>query len=359
MTEATGATTEAPATKSKRRRPVWKDDPEQYRMSIGEHLEELRWRLILALIGFVVVLFACMWYGTTVMSTFCSPLVSTLKALDLDPRLYFRELGEGFMVYLQVSVVSAAALSAPWMLYQLWMFVAAGLYPNERRVVMKFAPFSIGLLISGMIFVYVLVLPWTIQFFLGFASNVPMPDEKTPQVDVRPAVPVIVPPVAGDLKNPQEREIWLNTQQGRIKIFLNGKIRSIPFGPENLLAPQITLSEYINLVLTMLLLFGAAFQLPLVVMALLRIGIVEADTLRKARKIVYFVLLVVACAITPGDMVTASAVLMVPLVFLYELGIILGARGLKKAAERDKAEEEAEKAREAAEKAKEAGEKAK
>src|SRR5687767_8987175 len=111
------------------------EDPEQYRMSIGEHLEELRHRMIMALVGFVIVLFACLYYGNQVVAYFTRPLLMTLESRGLPGTTFDRQLGGSFMTYLNISMVSAAAISAPWAVYQIWMFVAAGLYPHERRVV--------------------------------------------------------------------------------------------------------------------------------------------------------------------------------------------------------------------------------
>jgi sec-independent protein translocase protein TatC len=106
-------------------------------------------------------------------------------------------------------------------------------------------------------------------------------------------------------------------------------MRSIPFAPQSLVVPQYNLKDYINLVVMMLLMFGLAFQLPIVVAALLKVGIVEAEQLRAGRRYVYFGLLIVAAAITPGDVITATVALLLPLILLYEGGIILGS-GLKK-----------------------------
>jgi sec-independent protein translocase protein TatC len=97
----------------------------------------------------------------------------------------------------------------------------------------------------------------------------------------------------------------------------------MPFSPQNALAPQISIDSYIDLVIGMLLTFGLSFQLPLVVMALAKVGIVEVETLKHMRKYVYFGLSILACAITPGDVITASVALTFPLVFLYEMGIWL------------------------------------
>ena len=97
----------------------------------------------------------------------------------------------------------------------------------------------------------------------------------------------------------------------------------ISFSAQNLIATEYNLPEYIDLVVTMLLTFGLSFQLPLVVMALARIGIVEINTLRSFRKYVYFAMSILAAAITPGDVITATIALMIPLALLYELGLWL------------------------------------
>ena len=94
----------------------------------------------------------------------------------------------------------------------------------------------------------------------------------------------------------------------------------------SLVVPQYNLKDYINLVVMMLLMFGLAFQLPIVVAALLKVGIVEAEQLRAGRRYVYFGLLIVAAAITPGDVITATIALLLPLIILYEAGIWLGER---------------------------------
>src|SRR5207247_9891716 len=149
-------------------------DPDQYRMTVGEHLEELRWRLILALLGFAIVLGVCLFFGTDVLSAFCAPLVNTLAKHDINPQVVTDEVGEGFMTFIEISVISATALASPWILYQLWQFVAAGLYPHERKYVTRYLPLSITLLISGMVFVYFLVLPLPLEFFITFSTGLPL-----------------------------------------------------------------------------------------------------------------------------------------------------------------------------------------
>jgi sec-independent protein translocase protein TatC len=324
-------TTAEPPTK-----PFDKFDPDTYRMTMGEHLEDLRRRLLIALAGMVVAAIFCFFYAGQVFAFFCRPMIDELQRQNLNTQLFYTQLGEPFMVYIKVALICAAGLSAPWMVYQIWQFVAAGLYPHERKYITKYVPLSIGLLIAGIAFVYYLVLPLTIRFFLSFGDGIKLPTHAGIAAHVATTLPAGgLPTIAvldGDPANPIKGQYWFNNADGRLKLFLgNGDLRVIPFGSSNLLSPHLTLPDYIDMVLTTMLTFGICFQLPLVVLTLTRIGIVDVVTLRKMRRYVYFGLAVVAAMMTPGDVVTAMLALMAPLVLLYELGIILSAWGAKPA----------------------------
>jgi sec-independent protein translocase protein TatC len=210
------------------------------------------------------------------------------------------------------------------MLYQFWLFVAAGLYAHERKVVTRYVPLSLALLISGMVFVYYLVLPWTLKFFMTFSIAIPLPEPTSPTTRPATTMPaLIIPTIAGEPEEKLEGQLWFDQVAGRLKLFHNGKTRVIPFGPESLTAPLITLPNYIDLVFGMLLTFGLSFQMPLAVMALVAVGIVERAALKASRQYVYFAMAIVAAVITPGDVITATVALMVPLCLLFELGIWL------------------------------------
>lgn len=313
-------------------------DPDDFRMTIGEHLEELRKRLIYGLVGLAVALIGCMAYCEKMLAILCWPLFRGLQKHDINSQLVTNGLTEGFMTYLQVSIICGLIIAGPWIVYQLWLFVAAGLYPKERKTITKYIPLSIALLLAGVLFVYFLVLPLTVDFFLTFTSGIPMPS-RGEAVIVETRVPVAFPTLQGDPSNPPEGGMWFNALQNRLKIRIHGQTRLITFGPENLLNPQITLDEYISFVLTFMLVFAVAFQLPLVLLALVRIGIVDIDFLRKQRKIVYFVMAIVAAVIAPGDVVTSMLALLIPLLFLYEFGIWLAQWGDKqRRAEQEQAE---------------------
>ncbi len=312
-------------------------DPDEYRMTVGEHLEELRIRMIRGLLGFAVAAIVCLIYGKQVINLFCRPLTDALQKYNLPPQLASDQVPDVFMAYMEISLITAAAIAGPWMLYQLWQFVAAGLYPQERKYITRYIPLSIGLLIGGMGFVYFLVLPWTLEFFIAFSISVPLDAGRVaPPPALEPATTQTVTAlgprtqvqvVQGDPADLSPGRIWYDATLKRMKIYLGDEVRSIPFYSENLIATQYRLPDYIDLVLGMLLTFGLSFQLPLVVLALVRIGILEIAQLKAWRKYVYFAMVVLAAAITPGDVITATVALMIPLCLLYELGIFLAGMG--------------------------------
>ncbi len=303
-------------------------------MTIGEHLEDLRRRMIFGLLGFAVAIFVCVAFTQRVVVFFTAPLVNQMLRHHLDPSLCYTQITEPFMTYLKIWVISAAALAGPWMIYQIWQFVAAGLYPNERHMVTKYIPLSVTLLIAGFVFVYVVVLPLTMAFFLEFSSAMPLPTaipRGTP-IAAGTYAPFHLPVIQGDPAHPAEGEIWINAPEGRIKALIGGQPRVMLFGAGNLLTPMITLADYIDLVLTFMITFGLAFQLPLVVLALVSLGLVEIDFLKKQRRMIYFVMAIASAFLAPGDIVTSMLALLVPLVVLYEFGLFLAALSLKKAA---------------------------
>ena len=303
-------------------------DPDEYRMTVGEHLEELRKRILLGLGGIVVAAMICMPMGKQLLGVICRPLVTALQAYDLNPQLFSDDTTEVFMAWLQVSLIAAAALAGPWIIFQLWQFVATGLYPHERKYVTKYVPLSMVLLMTGMAFVYFVVLPLTMRFFVAFTIsvplNLPVNNLKSPEVgNVAATQPTFVQALSTDPENPLPFRMWFNTSERRIKVNAGGSIRTLPFGSDSLMATHFKLGDYLDLVLRLLLTFGLCFQLPLVVLALARLGIMDVDQLRGLRRYVYFGMTILAAAVSPGDVVTATLALLVPLIFLYELGIFL------------------------------------
>jgi sec-independent protein translocase protein TatC len=299
--------------------------PDSYRMTIGEHLEELRMRLILSLGAFFICAFIFLipQIGEHVVRIFLRPLMISLQHAHQSAQIYYTEVAESFMVYIKVGLICAAAVASPWMLYQLWQFVAAGLYPRERKYITKYLPLSVTLLITGMLFLYFIVLPLMMTFFLEFNFGTPdliSSSRVDPAASTQPAY--IIPSFNGDPENPVERQMWFDRSQFRLKLFIEGKTDAIPILSGGLATPLITLSTYIDMVVAMLLSFGVAFQMPLVVLALVRIGIVDVPTLKKMRRIIYFSMSIVAAFIVP-DVVTGMVALLIPLILLFEMGLWL------------------------------------
>ena len=307
-------------------------DPDSYRMTIGEHLDELRHRMILGLGGFVLVTFICMCFGKKVVYFFCLPLAKALAHNHLNPQIYFSGIEESFAVYIKISLITGASIASPWLLYQLWQFVAAGLYPHERKYVTKYIPLSIVLLMTGMIFMFTFVLPITLNFFLAFSPGAAMvfpPSTGGALPADASTTPFQIPAFDGDPPHPKPYQMWYDLRERRLKIYVDGDIQVLPFGANTMTTPMITLASYIDMVINLLLSFGLAFQLPLVVMALARIGIVDVATLKKFRKYVIFGMTIIAAFIIP-DVVTGMIALVVPLIGLYEFGILLASWGEKK-----------------------------
>ena len=116
---------------------------EELRMTFGEHLEELRSYLIRALVGLLVALVVTIYFGTTIVGWITSPLNQVQVALGLSPQTIATDATAGFVsVYLKVSIISALIVASPWIIYQLWKFVAEGLYENEKKFAHILAPFS-------------------------------------------------------------------------------------------------------------------------------------------------------------------------------------------------------------------------
>jgi sec-independent protein translocase protein TatC len=317
-------------------------DPEDFRMTIGEHLDELRIRLFKGVAGFFVACVICFIFGEHVTRWFIKPFIEACNRNEIDPRMYTREVAESFMTYIKIVMISAATLAGPWMLYQVWQFIAAGLYPKERKYVTKYLPLSITLLITGMAFLYFYVLPLMIEFFLSFGLGgafplshpLPIPADATTRPTIR------LPFLQEDPKDAPAGAIWIDAKTGLIKISpRQGKIRVLPYGTDSLVSPQITMADYIDMVVGLLLSFGLAFQMPLVVLALNKVGIMSIETLKKWRRVVYFSMTILAACIVP-DVATGMVALLIPLILLYEMGILLAVWSEKKA----KAAEEAEKA---------------
>jgi sec-independent protein translocase protein TatC len=316
-------------------------DPDDFfadtRMSIGDHIEELRTHLFRAIGGFLVGLVFGFFMGRPVMLFIAAPVESRLMrfyqkrvdqkkeelkeqnaevlkyntpelvpiqlprkqfpglenqegadddgdwatvfvrippvqfaiALDQATRIVSRpptlaafSVTETLLVWLKVSMACGVVLASPWIIWQLWSFVAAGLYPHERKQVYAYLPGSIFLFLTGVIFCELIVLPAAVSYLLAFNE-------------------------------------WVGIE------------------------PDLRLSEWLSFAVFVPLAFGAAFQTPLVMYVLYRVGIMEVETYQKHRKMAFFGLAILACLLAATPDAVGMLSLSVPLWCLYEVGILL------------------------------------
>lgn len=237
------------------------EDPGEIRMAIGEHLEELRQRLLYALGGLIVGMAMSLIFRGAILTVLEYPYRQVMTELGKDPSLWVFKASAGFLIYMKVSLIGGLLLSSPWIFYQFWAFASAGLYRRERRYVLIAVPFSAGLFVTGaMFFLLVAALP-LLRFFVGFNQSL---------------------------------------------------------GIET----RLTLHNHVSMMTGMMIAFGLGFQLPVVVALLGAMGLVTARTLSKYRRHVIVILLIFSALVTSPSPVD-QVLLAVPMWLLYELGIIL------------------------------------
>jgi sec-independent protein translocase protein TatC len=231
-------------------------------MSLGDHLEELRLRLILAILGLVAGLVVCLFFGGYLLRLIAAPYAAAMEKANLEPVLLAIQPAEKFIVYFKTSLLFGLILSSPWVFYQLWAFVSAGLYPKERRYVRRIIPISVLLFIAGSFFFIKVVAPMAMMFFINF--------------------------------NPVFDFVKVN----------------------------FTLTNYVSFVVSLTIVFGFAFQMPIAIVCLEKLGVITLAGLRKYRKYVILLLAIVCALVTPPDIISQIA-LALPLYALYEISILV------------------------------------
>lgn len=295
-------------------------------MPLGDHLEELRARMILALGGLVVVLVPCLLLAKPMLAILIAPVQRALLAKGQPPSLQATGVVETFGSYMYIAIVGAILLGSPWILWQLWRFVAPGLYRSERRFAYLLAPLSLLMTLCACMFLYFVMLPVVLAFFIGFGTSI-----GEPRVAIAPLPESVVlaqspPQLAADPEQPQAGTMWINTslRQLRIAIDRRGQIEilAIPLARAAGIVQQYRISEYVRLILHLALAFAIAFQTPIVVLLLTWAGIIDPAKLGKFRKHAVMGAAIIAAILTPADPIS-MAVLALPLYGLYELGLVL------------------------------------
>ncbi|MCL2648782.1 MAG: twin-arginine translocase subunit TatC [Phycisphaerales bacterium] len=318
-------------------------NPQQVRMSFGEHLEELRKRIMYALFGSVGFIVVCLIYYKEIVHIVSRPYILAAQAHNLPAVFNTLKPQEAFLTSVTLAFQAGLILASPWIIFQLWQFVAAGLFPRERKIVYRYLVPTSLLFLAGVAFFYLIVLPMVLHFFMSFtvdtAGSTPTPTWIERAMGIAPpplspstapavsssAQPATLPVLDFDPPRPEGNQafIFFDSRDGRIKVLTRDTTYSVNVFPEgSLFSTQWRYDDYLSFVMFTALVFGLAFELPLVVMILARIGLVQVQTFRRIRKYAYFAIVVISAIAAPsGDLMTL-AFLSIPLIVLYELGIL-------------------------------------
>ena len=249
-------------------------EEKEKKMPFTAHLEELRKRLIISVVAIGI--------GTSIGYGFKEKLFYLLMrplihALPPGQKIIFTGLPEAFFVYLEVALIAGILVAMPVILYQVWLFVAPGLYVHERKFVAPMVILSTIFFAGGVLFAYFAVFPFAFEYLTSFETDY---------------------------------------------------VRPLP-----------AMREYLNLSSALLLAFGLIFELPLVITMLARVGVITVPFLKKNRKYAFLLAFVASAILTPTPDIFNQCLMAFPIVILYEISIF-GARAFGKKKEEEKEEEE-------------------
>jgi sec-independent protein translocase protein TatC len=251
------------------------DEVESNAAPLIEHLTELRSRLIKSVLAFLVGMVVCFTIWNSIFNFLTYPLCSAMMERgQADCGLILIKLQEGFFVAISISFLGGFMLAFPYIAFQMWRFVAPGLYKNEKGAFLPFLIASPFMFFLGAAFAFWVVTPLAFDFFLGFQQP-------------------------GSLGQSDDGE---------------SGIAAIAF--------QGSAQEYLSLTIKFIVAFGLCFQLPVLLTLMGKVGLVSSDGLRTVRKYAVVGILVMAAIVTPPDVIT-QVILFVVVYGLYELSIYL------------------------------------
>src|ERR1700738_2435226 len=234
-------------------------------MTFFEHLVELRKRIINSLIAVAIGAFAGVYVAKYVINYVTHPMLKALSDAHLDPKLIYTHPAGFFNLIITLGIYIGIVLASPVVLYQVWLFVAPALYKHERSAMTGFVFSTVFLFLTGIAFGYFVTLPYILRFLVSFQ------------------------------------------------------------GPISSIKPMITVNEYFDLVLLVLLGFGLVFELPILIFFLTLFGIVTPQFLWRNTRYAILVIAVVAAIVTPTPDAMTMLIFMAPMVGLYFVGIAVSA----------------------------------
>ena len=251
--------TDNPTPPEKKSRFAFLEEPGG-RMSFLEHLYDLRTRIIHSLLGIAVGMFVGLSVSKFVIGFIIRPMIKALREAHLEDHLIYTSPTGYISLIITLGVYIGLVIASPWVLYQVWLFVAPGLYKHERSAVVKFLFSSVFLFLCGIAFGYFIMLPYMLKFLIGLGS------------------------------------------QGPIQ-------------------PLISIDEYFSLILVVLLGLGVVFEMPVVIFFLALFGIVSPKFLWKNFRYAILLIFIIAAIITPTSDILTMCVFASPMLVLYLLGI--------------------------------------
>jgi sec-independent protein translocase protein TatC len=227
-------------------------------MSFLEHLEELRRRIVHSAIYILVGFGICWFFHERIFGIMQKPIMTALASHHLDTKLVYLNPTDPFNMYLKISLLAGLFLASPFVLYQVWGFIAPGLYRNERRYVLPFMFSTVGLFLAGGYFGYRMVYPAALDFLIGFSGQ---------------------------------------------------------------FTPMITVGEYTELFLTIIAGLGIVFEMPILVFFLALMGILSAGWMWRNFRYAILAIFVISAIITPTPDIMNMCVFAAPMVVLYLISI--------------------------------------
>ena len=295
-------------------------------MSIGDHIEDLRKRIIWSVIPPLPLAVLFFLLADPIVRWFLVPLYNVLDKHGLPAHVQVLSPPEFLMVEMKIAIGAAILLAGPWILYQLWRFVSPGLHEHERRFVYFLIPGSAILCVTGLSLMYYIMLPLILDFMVTLAGGVSMPTEL---ITLGDSISPLTIPLLEELPEiAAVGDVWVKMPEGVLEVAVPSsdvamlETLQLPMNRGSLISQQFQLSSYLGFVLLLMFAIGIAFQLPMVMLLLGWLGIVTPAWLRKNRKYALLILGIISAMITPQDAVSMLMMLM-PLYLLYELGIAL------------------------------------